>query len=413
MAQRSSRDQRGTMLNQPEPACLLIADISGYTDYLAGVELDHAQDILADLIGRVVDGLRPTFRLAKLEGDAAFAYAIAERLDGSLLQDTVESTYIGFRRRLRDIAQASRCECNACMLMPRLDLKVVVHHGLVIRQQVAGWEELVGRDVILVHRLLKNDVERTTGTRAYALYTDAVIRAMGADPLAQGLRQHRERLDVIGEVTGWVRDLEAAWQADLERARVIVAADEAHDVIAYEVPTPPQLTWEYVTSPIRRPQWGLGIERIDEVVADGRRGVGTTNHCIHGKDAFVEQILDWRPPEYQTVRSTVPDPTLPSILMTDVLTALPGGGTRVEIRIGPPDPADRDAFGRLYSAVEPMIRDGAVALAGVLQAEADRLAANAARDGEPPVPLGGRSFLDSPLDPAKAVDSPGPRSSFS
>ena len=57
---------------QPEPVCLLIADISGYTAYLAGVELDHSQDILADLIGTVVTALRPTFRLAKLEGDAAF-----------------------------------------------------------------------------------------------------------------------------------------------------------------------------------------------------------------------------------------------------------------------------------------------------------------------------------------------------
>ncbi|MEW5992496.1 MAG: hypothetical protein AB1736_14295 [Chloroflexota bacterium] len=38
------------MQQRPEPACLLIADISGYTGYLAGVELDHAQDILADLM---------------------------------------------------------------------------------------------------------------------------------------------------------------------------------------------------------------------------------------------------------------------------------------------------------------------------------------------------------------------------
>jgi hypothetical protein len=51
---------------QPDPVCLLIADISGYTAYLAGVELDHSQDILADLIGTVVTALRPTFRLAKL-----------------------------------------------------------------------------------------------------------------------------------------------------------------------------------------------------------------------------------------------------------------------------------------------------------------------------------------------------------
>lgn len=51
----------------PEQTCLLIADISGYTQYLAGVELDHAQDVLADLMNVVVGTLHPDFRLAKLE----------------------------------------------------------------------------------------------------------------------------------------------------------------------------------------------------------------------------------------------------------------------------------------------------------------------------------------------------------
>ena len=67
------------MLSAAEPACLVIADISGYTSYLAGAELDHAQDILADLIGAVVTALRPNFRLAKLEGDAAFTFMTTDR----------------------------------------------------------------------------------------------------------------------------------------------------------------------------------------------------------------------------------------------------------------------------------------------------------------------------------------------
>ena len=158
-----------TMPDQPEPACLVLADISGYTSYLAGVELDHAQDILADLTDAVVRALRPTFRLAKLEGDAAFAYVITDVIDGSALQDTIEHCYIAFRRRLRDIGQASQCDCNACTYIPRLDLKFVVHHGLIARQRMAGREELVGRDVIVVHRLLKNDVQTALGMSAYAL----------------------------------------------------------------------------------------------------------------------------------------------------------------------------------------------------------------------------------------------------
>ena len=62
------------MLPKPELAYFAIADISGYTSFLAGVELDHAQDIIADFMDTVLKGLRPLFRLAKFEGDAAFVY---------------------------------------------------------------------------------------------------------------------------------------------------------------------------------------------------------------------------------------------------------------------------------------------------------------------------------------------------
>src|SRR5688572_21675351 len=159
------------MLPSPEPACLVIADISGYTDYLAGVELDHAQDILADLIGRVVKALRPPFKLAKLEGDAAFAFVVTDKIDSSLMQDTIEGAYFAFRRRQRDIRQASSCECDACRRIPTLDLKFVVHHGLIAKQKMAGRDEPVGRDVILIHRLLKNSASAKLGWHAYALYT--------------------------------------------------------------------------------------------------------------------------------------------------------------------------------------------------------------------------------------------------
>src|SRR3954447_21680580 len=172
----------------PQPACFLIADISGYTRYLTGVELDHAQDILADLMGAVVSALRPTFRLAKLEGDAAFVYAPLERLGGSPPLEVVARCYFGFRRRRRDVRQATSCECNACSRIPDLDLKFVVHHGLAITQKVAGRVELLGSDVVVVHRLLKNDVVEGLGIDAYALLSQACVDAGGLDPVALGMR---------------------------------------------------------------------------------------------------------------------------------------------------------------------------------------------------------------------------------
>ena len=126
------------MLQQPESACFVIADISGYTSYLHGVEIDHAQDIIADLMDTVVKALRPPFRLAKFEGDAAFVYAVMEKVDGSLIQDVVEGAYFAFRRRLRSVKQATTCECKACRQMGTLDLKFVGHRGEFVKQKMGG-----------------------------------------------------------------------------------------------------------------------------------------------------------------------------------------------------------------------------------------------------------------------------------
>lgn len=328
------------MEGKTETACFAIADISGYTGYLAGVELDHAQDIIADLIDTVVRALRPPFRLAKLEGDAAFVYAIAGKIDGSLLQDTIEATYFAFRRRLRNIRQSSICECNACRQMPRLDLKFVVHHGEVAKQRMAGHDELVGRDVILVHRLLKNAVDETLGGHAYALYSDACLRAMDIDPAVQGLREHHEAIDIIGNVRCWVRDLHEAWEKENERQRLEIPAAEAAAVYNFDIAAPRPVVWEHMTAPGHRPKW-QGSDYVIEKHVKGRRGVGTQNHCMHGKDAIVEDILDWRPFDYITFNALMPIPGAPKVLFSYVFEDRLGGGTHVSVRVGKVRPKDR------------------------------------------------------------------------
>jgi hypothetical protein len=268
------------MLPKPKAACLVIADISGYTGYLAGVELDHAQDIPADLIDTNVGTLRPPFHLAKLEGDAAFVYVNAPQVDGSLLQDTIEAGYFTFRRRLRNIKQASSCECDACRQIPRLDLKFIVHHGQIAKQAMSGQEELIGRDVILIHRLLKNGVDSRLGGHAYALYTDACAQSAGIDATAQGLIEHNEKIEIIGDVRCWLRDLSELWQKEEERRCVEVTAADAIATFALEVRATRQTTWEFLTSPGRRVLWTAGSTGVEESSINGRRGaVPSTIAC--------------------------------------------------------------------------------------------------------------------------------------
>ncbi len=303
----------------------------------------------------VVGSLRPPFRLAKLEGDAAFAYVAADTVDPSLLMDTVEGTYFAFQRRLRDIRQASMCACDACIRIPSLDLKLIVHHGTIAHQRMAGRAELVGRDVILIHRLLKNEVAERLGIAAYALYTDACLRAAGIeDPAALQLVEHLESYEHVGEVRVWVRDLTAAWAAELNRTVIRVEPEDALRTIVADFPAPPAVVWEFATSPARRPKWQAGVDAILESSPSGRRGAGTTNHCVHGKDAIVEEVLDWRPPDYLTVRATLPAPGAPRLLMTDRLTATAEGTRMITTIARPRNGKERAALEGMLAEIGPV-----------------------------------------------------------
>ena len=54
---------------------LVIADISGYTSFVAKTELEHSHEILSELLGLLVEKIKPLMILSKLEGDAVFACA--------------------------------------------------------------------------------------------------------------------------------------------------------------------------------------------------------------------------------------------------------------------------------------------------------------------------------------------------
>jgi hypothetical protein len=348
-----------------ERACLLIADISGYTSYLSGVELDHAQDILADLLVAVATPLRPAFAVAKLEGDAVFMVSPVTEIDGSVLLDLLESSYFGFRRRLRSIQQASACACDACRRIPALDLKLVVHHGTVIRHEVLGSQELVGADVIVVHRLLKNRIAEDLGVTAYALLTDACLAETGLDPAGLALARYEDELEDIGVVGGWVHDLHRAFVREQDRHPVRVEPDEALWSSETAVPgVPVSLAWEWLTTPARKISWEVGFDRVWETPGDGgRRGVGTRTHCMHGENRIDMEVLDWRPPHHVTSTGSFPDGS--RFVVTDEVEP-DGDGVVLRKRLRAASEEDRAPLAAVLEMVGPLMDQWLPTLAGML-----------------------------------------------
>ncbi len=305
---------------------LLLADISGYTSFVAGTELDHSHAILTDLLEIICSQIEKLLSIHKLEGDAVFAYAQETLLArGETALELIESTYAAFRDRQMDIQRATTCTCRACKNIPSLDLKFIVHHGDYIIQHVRGTREMVGSDVNLVHRLSKNHVTEATGWRAYLMITASCLAHL--DLKLEGTYEQVETYEHLGEVKTINIDMRQRY-AELKKAqRVFLTEKDAHLYFTVDFPTPPPLTWEWIQDPNRRNLWGGGVHWYRGDRPGGRAGSGASNHCAHGKSVITEVTVDWRPFDYSTVDSFENGKKMFS--ETIRLEPLPDGGTRL------------------------------------------------------------------------------------
>jgi uncharacterized protein YndB with AHSA1/START domain len=289
-----------------ETAFFAIADISGYTGFLAHNELAHAQGILAEITQLLIDELSAPFRFVELEGDAVFVFAPSVAVeDSERLVDIMEACYAAFRRRLEQMVVNTTCGCSACRTIPDLDLKLVAHFGRYIPQKTPTGTKLVGPDVILVHRLLKNTVIEKTGIKGYALLTSEFIDKATFAHGGLGLAHHLEEIPELGVIEGRVLDLAASIDRYRTATRRYIGPGDGGLEIATELPAARSLAWAYFVDAKRRLQWQLDTKSIENrPSASGRSGVGWESHCDHGGYRMNHRITDWHPFDYISMETT-------------------------------------------------------------------------------------------------------------
>jgi hypothetical protein len=59
---------------------LMLADISGYTSFVAKTEIEHANLAVSYLLESIIHKISGLFMIAKLEGDAVFTHAALEHM---------------------------------------------------------------------------------------------------------------------------------------------------------------------------------------------------------------------------------------------------------------------------------------------------------------------------------------------
>ena len=184
------------MERKTQTGYLVLADISGYTAFVAQTEIEHADMALSFLLETIVEKINGLLTICQQEGKS--------------LLELIDQTYLAFRDRAAALYAGATCPCKACKAIPTLDLKFMVHHGEFIIRQVAGVNHLLGTDVNLIHRLAKNHVAESTGWRGYALFTNQGLERMQTDK--EAFVQQTESYEHLGRVETYVMDMHIRYE---------------------------------------------------------------------------------------------------------------------------------------------------------------------------------------------------------
>lgn len=333
----------------------LIADITGYTQYLSESELEHAQDTLTALLELLVENTHPPLIISRLAGDAVISYGLEEDFfQGQSFIEMIEDIYVAFRKTIERLVLNNTCKCKACANITNLDLKFFVHYGIFGIQRISDHDELVGNDVNLIHRLFKNSVTEAMGFKAYTLYTDASIRQLNLEDFLDVLEPHLESYEHLGEVKVWIQDMHSVWEKKRADTVFVFPTDRSLMKMEVEINMPRERVWDYMIQPKYR-NFMVSSDRME--IANrthGRITEGSVYECYHGDKLASHIILEWKPFERMIVREGLPFFPNNNVI-SECRIESTEGGTKLTRSYAP---VTGPFLGRVVSRIFPLILGG-------------------------------------------------------
>jgi len=249
---------------------IAIADISGYTAFVADTEIEHSREILAELLEVTSRELERHLRLARIQGDALICVGEEDEVIPCL-----EDAFLSFHRRVRAMVAATTCPCNACRSVPGLTLKFVAQHCTYSTVTVRGTVDLVGADVNIAFRLLKNHVP----SHEYILATNSVLARL-PEPARERFVPINEDFD-LGRVEAGYRDLHELRDHAYQQLAQRVTPRDADFTLAKTIGAPPAEVYAEIARPATL-QRLAGAPNL--AIKGGARGTlaNAAYHCEHG-----------------------------------------------------------------------------------------------------------------------------------
>jgi hypothetical protein len=151
-------NSKSTMSNS-KSSLIYIPDISGFTKFVTETEIDHSTHIIEELLEIIVDSNEINLEISEIEGDAILFYRFGAPPTVDEVVKQSKDMFIRFHEHLKLYERDRVCQCGACSTAQDLTLKMVAHYGELSEVKVRERSKLLGGDMIIAHRLLKNEVD--------------------------------------------------------------------------------------------------------------------------------------------------------------------------------------------------------------------------------------------------------------
>ncbi|RAK68270.1 DUF2652 domain-containing protein [Hymenobacter edaphi] len=246
-----------------QPALLLIPDISGFTRFIAEAHHPQAPHLVADLLEILIEANGLDLEVAEIQGDAILFYRLGEPPSVAELVEQCRRIFLDFQNYLQLVARDTSSELAAALHEAGLTLKIIGHYGRVSVADIREFRKLLGRDVIVAHRLLKNNVAGAE----YVLLTEGYLNTQPPAEVARcfawtRLQRSATSYEYLGEIRyfyAYLTPLRLLVQAEIDQGKLPVTCRvKAQHVVA----APVGQVLRVVSSLPERPRWLAGTTAV-------------------------------------------------------------------------------------------------------------------------------------------------------
>lgn len=191
-----------TDTNGNGPALICIPDITGFTRFMAENNLEFSRKIIPPLLRNLVTSNILDLKVGEVEGDAILFYRFGALPSIKELSDQSRKFYVEFLNQLEALKKEFPHDFEKYISMNKLSLKIVLHAAAMTLSNIEGKIKLIGEDVVVAHKLLKNSVADAEyilmSEKLLANYTEAEI----AEALNwSALKKCHDKYEYIGDIT--------------------------------------------------------------------------------------------------------------------------------------------------------------------------------------------------------------------